>query len=117
MTGGFRAALNVDWLDADVAAPIAVSLNGSGRVVKAAGTTGVVGVVVCDRKKFAGDIVDIMTSGEITDCAGLAAGTVYYGATTGVISSTAPGAGVNGVRVGQTVEADRLIVRVQAVQG
>lgn len=58
--------------------------------------------------KYAGDIVDVMTDGEIVELTGLAAGTKYYADPTGN--------GVNTTNtnpyVGHTVEAGRLIVRV-----
>ena len=117
LSGGFRAALATDWADADVDKPFGVGLNAAGRVVKGQGQTGVRAVLVVDAKgKKAGDIVDCMTAGEIVDCEDLAAGTVYYAdASDGEISDTAPAAGETGVRVGHTVEATRLVVRVAPV--
>lgn len=116
LAGGFRAPLAADLTGS--ATPVAVSLNASGRVVQgAAGNTGMVGIICEPKNKKAGTIVDVMTDGELVEFAG-AAGTVYYAnATTGAINTTAPGAGVNGYRVGHTVEATRLVVRFQAVQG
>lgn len=112
ISGGFRAPLNADWLDADVGIPFAVGLNASGKVVKGAGTTGVRAVLVVDKIGFkANDIVDCMTNGEIVDVTSpvLVAGTKYGGVSaSGVIGAT--GAGV-GSEVGYTVEATRLIVR------
>jgi hypothetical protein len=107
-SGGFRAPLAADWADADVAQVRGVGLDASGRVVKGAGQSGVRGVLVVDGKgKKAGDIVDVMTSGEIVDVAGLAAGTRYVANTgTGVLATA------TGTEVGITVEAARLIVRV-----
>ena len=75
------------------------------------------GVLVIDAAKSAGDIVDVMTSGEIVDCVSLAAGTDYYSKADATLEAVVPGAGVNKVRVGTTVEATRLVVRVQKVQG
>ena len=104
ISGGFRAPLNAILTGA--AAPIGVGLNASGRVVAGPGVTGILGVIVAPFDKGAGDIIDVMTAGEITDFAGVA-GTKYYAhATTGVISSTA-----SIYRIGVTVEATRLIVR------
>lgn len=120
LVGGFRAKLNADWVAGDVGVPFGVGLNGSGRVVKGAGSTGVLAVLVCDEAYPAGTVVDCMTAGEIVDIdsPALAAGTVYYAAAaTGVISTTAPAAGSNLTRVGHTVEADRLVVRTQVTQG
>ena len=114
ISGGFRAPLNADWLDADVGIPFAVGLNASGKVVKGAGTTGVRAVLVVDAiGKKANDIVDCMTAGEIVDVTSpaLAAGTKYAGvAATGVIAASGVGS-----EVGYTVEATRLIVRTTGV--
>lgn len=114
--GGFRAPLAADWAGA-LGTPVGVGLDANGRAVPGAGQTGVLGVVVVDGQvksdgtrfnlKKAGDIVDVMTDGEIVDCTGLAAGTVYYAAAAdGAISTTN-----TGVRIGATSEAQRLIVR------
>lgn len=113
ISGGFRAPLNADWLDADVGIPFAVGLNASGKVVKGAGTTGVRAVLVIDKTGFkANDIVDCMTEGEIVDVTSpvLVAGMKYGGVSaTGVIGAAGAGAGQE---IGFTVEATRLIVRV-----
>ena len=92
ISGGFRAPLNADWAVADYGVPIGVGLNATGRVVKGAGVTGVLGVLVVDGRveagvvksqpKKAGDIVDVMTQGEIVDVASLNAGTAYVANTT-----------------------------------
>lgn len=112
--GGFRAPLAADWLAADVNELLGVGLNANGEVVKGAGASGLVGVMVLTKARKAGEIVDVMTSGECVefgfheDEPTATAGTVYYAATTGLISTTNTGA-----RVGHTVEADRLIVRFE----
>lgn len=107
--GGFRAPLADDFAVGDIKTIFGVGLDGNGRVVKGAGNTGVVGVLVLTQAKSAGDIVDVMTNGEITD-ADLAAGTAYFANdTTGVVSAGATG----DIYVGHTVEADRLVVRVE----
>lgn len=115
-TGGFRAPLAANW--AGQAAPVAVSLDGSGRVVIGAGTALTqVGILCKPDAAAAGTWVDIMTHGELVE-AGLVAGTVYYAnATTGVLETSAPAAGTNKFRVGHTVEANRLIVRCWVFQG
>jgi hypothetical protein len=107
ISGGFRAPLNADWADADVGVVFGVGLNSSGRVVKGAGQTGLRAVLVVDAKgKKAGDIVDCMTQGEIVEVA-LVAGTKYVANTgTGVLATA------TGTEIGYTVEATRLIVRV-----
>lgn len=115
ISGGFRAPLAADWAG-PLATPVGVGLDANGRVVPGAGSTGVLAVVVVDgqlsptgdrtNNKFAGDPVDCMTDGEIVDCTGLAAGTVQNSAADGTVSAAA------GTRVGHTVEAQRLVVRV-----
>jgi hypothetical protein len=113
ISGGFRAPLNADWLDADVGIPFGVGLNASGKVVKGAGQTGVRAVLVVDKVgRKANEIVDCMTHGEIVDVTNpvLVAGQKYGGVSaSGVISAAGGGAGTE---VGYTVEATRLIVRV-----
>ena len=114
ISGGFRAKLNADWAKADEGIPFGVSLNASGRVVKGtAGQSGLVGVLVVDKTVGdvphlkAGDVVDVMTSGEIVEVTDpdLAAGTAYFAAAGGAI-------GTSGGAVGWTVEDTRLVVRV-----
>lgn len=139
ITGGFRAPLAAD-LTFDAAGhfgPKVVSLNTSGQVVVGtAGNSGGVGVLVKNVPSYpnlgniaggvnaavpiggkSGNVVDIMTDGEIVGVTGLVAGTTYYCDAAGVLTATAPTpAGTNGYRVGHTVEADRLVVRFERVQ-
>lgn len=108
ISGGFRAPLDADW-DADlIGVPTGVGLNASGRIVPGAGNTGVLGVLVVDKPMVAGDVVDTMTSGEIVDVADLAAGTSYFADG----ADGAVGVDATDTRVGHTVEATRLVVRV-----
>jgi len=106
--------------------PVAVSLDANGRVVIGTqGQSGIAGVLVKNVPVVpagryssaqivnhwmgarAGDIVDIMTQGQIVDVAGLPAGSAIYAVpATGVLTTTAAG----NVRVGYTVEAGRLVV-------
>lgn len=110
VAGGFRAPLNAAYTGA--AAALGVGINSSGRVVAGAGQTGIVGVVCSPYDKAAGDIIDCMTNGDLVEFGG-AAGTVYTAnTTTGVISTAAVSA--TQVKVGHTVEADRLVVRLGA---
>lgn len=110
--GGFRAPLHADWSKDDLKTVFGVGLNASGNLVKGAGTSGVVGVLVLTEALKAGDIVDVMTAGEIVDFPGVA-GTVYYTATaTGIVDATSA-AGKS--RVGHTVKAGRLVVRFGGV--
>lgn len=105
--GVFRAPLNANLTGG--ADPLGVGINSSGRVVAGAGQTGIVGVIVSPYDKAAGDIIDVMTFGELVEFDG-AAGTVYTAnTTTGVIDDTA--ASATQVPIGWTVEATRLIVR------
>lgn len=118
ISGGFRAASAAAIPDVDPNVVRAVSLDANGRmVIGTAGNTGGIGVFVAHKAVGVGEVVDIMTHGEIVDVAGLTAGTVYYANADGTFTNVAPAAGVNAVRVGWTVEADRLIVRVSRVQG
>jgi phage tail protein X len=104
--GIVRAPINANFAEADWDQVIPVGLNASGRVVKGAGQTGVIGVVVPGRTVYrAGQVADIMQKGDIVDCAGLAAGTKYYSDAAGVVSTTN-----TGTYIGYTVEADRLVV-------
>lgn len=136
ISGGFRAKLAADLtLDSDGEfGPRAVSLNASGRVVVGtAGQSGLVGVLVKNAAKgpvgrwgtslagtpnpnapiaaLAGEVVDIMTNGEIVDIEGFNPGEKVFAAADGTLSATG-GAGT--VQVGYTVEANRMVVRVSA---
>lgn len=107
ISGGFRAPVDLAVAATDVGKVFGVGLNASGRVVRGAGNTGVLGVHVADKPFNAGDVIDVMTDGEIVDVTGLVAGTSYYAAAAdGVISTTN-----TGTRQGHTVEATRLVVR------
>jgi hypothetical protein len=139
LAGGFRAPLAADLTFSGTGSfgPTGVSLDVNGKVVAgAAGNSGYVGVLVKNVPLYpnlgsvagavnaavpiggkAGDVVDVMTQGEIVGVSGLTAGTTYYLDGTGALTATAPGAGVNGYRVGHTVEATRLVVRFERVQG
>lgn len=107
ISGGFRARLAAAWA-ADDGEIVGVGLDENGRVVPGAGLSGLCGVVVLvGVNKRAGDVVDVMTDGEIVECESLSAGTPYSAA-------LADGAlGASGIPIGHTVEAERLVVRVQ----
>lgn len=136
ISGGFRGRLNAALTLTDGSiGPVGVSLNASGRVVVGTGgQSGLVGILVKNVARGpvgqwgtsmqggtpnayapigaqAGDVVDIMTSGEIVDLDvdDFPAGTKFYSDAAGVISSTN-----TGTPIGYTVEAGRLIVRVAA---
>lgn len=118
ISGGFRAPLAAAVTGGNVNQVRAVSLDANGRVVLGtAGASGFVGVIVAHKAMGVGDIVDVMTAGEIVDVPGLAAGTVYFASAAGAPETAAPAAGANKGRIGHTVEADRLVVRALIAQG
>lgn len=107
--GGFRAPLAADWASGDIKKVFGVGLNASGQVVKGAGSSGIVGVIVLTKARKATEIVDIMTGGEIVAFGG-DPGAKYFAATAdGAVTKTT---GTGKTLVGHTVEGDRLIVRV-----
>jgi hypothetical protein len=136
ISGGFRAKL-AETLTTDPVSgefgPVAVSLDSAGHVViGTAGQSGLVGVLVKNAPKqglgrwptttngvpnpaapigaLAGDVVDIMTSGEIVDVdPALLPGTAVYTDAAGDLSGTA-----GGTKVGYIVESGRMVVRVAA---
>lgn len=124
VSGGFRARLasamtatSGPGSTTQVGVPIAMGLNSSGLAVPGAGATGVIGVTVVDSAKAIGDVVDIMTNGEIVDLdeAVFDPGVIYYGATTGAVNTTNTGARL-GVTTGDKSVTDgtirsRLVVR------
>lgn len=122
--GVVRAALNADLAPADYDTVIGVGLNAQGRIVKGAGNTGIIGVINPSRtRNKAGQITDIFVLGDVVDCTGLTAGTTYWvdgttgalaagAAGTGAAPGTGPGSTAGSVRVGFTVEADRLVIRL-----
>lgn len=114
ISGGFRAPLAAAVTAANKNKVYAVGLDSAGRVVLGAGQSGIVGVLVTHDAKVAGDIVDVMTDGEIVEftlgdgTSAAAAGTVYYGvAADGTYTATVS----TNTRLGHTVEAKRLVVR------
>jgi hypothetical protein len=122
ISGGFRAPLAADFTTpANFGKVYAVGLNASGQVTigAIAADPGCVGLLVLTSARYAGDVVDVMTHGEIVDlnlttpfdnfAAAPVAGKKYYGvAADGTIGTTATG----NYAVGWTVESKRLIVRV-----
>lgn len=119
--GGYRAPLAADFNPLDLEKALAVGHDANGRVVVGAGVSGVKGILVLTKARKAGEVIDVMTSGEITEFCATAgtpgtdygtAGTSYFAnTTTGAISTTG---GDGTVYVGHTVEGQRLIVRVTA---
>lgn len=104
--GGFRAPLGFALPAGDIGLAIGVGLDATGRVVRGGGNTGIKGVLVLTMAKAVGDIVDVMTDGELVEFPGVA-GTNYYAVVaTGVIGTTN-----TDTYVGCTVEGSRLVVR------
>lgn len=122
ISGGFRARLGFAPVADDVGDVIGVTIDGTGLAQKASAANAE--AVICLSSLLnQNDPVDCMTAGEIVDIGagnnvtGFAAGAKAFAAASGAIGVTAPGAGTNGVSIGTFVEAWRLIVRVQKVQG
>lgn len=114
VNGGYRAPLAAALAVLETVRGVGHDANG--RVLwGAAGNSGFTGVMAISKAKATGDIVDVMTSGEIVDVDGLVAGTDYYLAADGTLTDVAPAAGAAGFYVGHTVEADRLVVRFQRI--
>lgn len=124
MTSTFRVDVAGDFLDANIGKLFGWGLDSSGKAVIGAGQSGIVGVwVVNDKPGRVGPLrevprIDLMRQGCVTDFGPTAgtpgvnfgvAGTHYYAAADGTISSTA---GTGKVYVGTTVEPDRLEVNV-----
>lgn len=126
--GIVRAALaaNLTFSAAGEFGPKGVSLDATGKVViGTAGQSGLIGVLIKNVPAMpaglattqtvvnnwmggrAGDIVDVMTQGQIVDTT-LPAGTKIYSAANGDLSGTANA----GFQVGYTVEAGRLVVQM-----
>lgn len=115
---GFRAPLAAAYTASENV--VGVGLDGNGRVVPGAGTTGIVGVIVKPPGAPltmgtipAGSAVDVMDHGEIMEFLNYTAsvGVVYTAnTTTGVISTAA--ASATQIPIGFTAENGRLIVRV-----
>lgn len=114
VNGGFRAPSAAALATLETVK--GVGLDANGRVLwKDPGNSGFVGVLGISKAKATGDVLDVMTSGEIVDVDGLTAGTDYYLDADGDLTAAAPAAGAAGYYVGHTVEADRLVVRFQRI--
>jgi hypothetical protein len=121
--GVVRAPLNFAIVSGEYDTLIGVGLNAQGRIVKGAGNTGILGVINPSKARTKiGQITDIFVLGDAVDCVGLAAGTTYWAdGVTGALAAGAagtgaqPGAGsgssAGSVKIGFTVEADRLVIR------
>lgn len=116
MGGGFRVPLNFAIDLAHVGVIQAVSVNSSGRaVLGGAAAINIKGLICPVAVMNIGDIIDVMTDGEIVDLldtagTAVAAGTDMFAAfATGAVTVTTTG---SPQYIGHTVEATRLIVRV-----
>jgi hypothetical protein len=132
--GGFRAKLNAAWNAtsgpagvSDLNRIIVVELNASGRLIKATSAVTACGIVVLTGPKAAGDVVDVMTAGEVVEVDGndvqggvapTAGQRFFFDATASRLALVAaPVAGTNYFLVGRVVEATRLVVRCGLLQG
>lgn len=108
VSGGFRVVADEDNLDDalfGVVQGVGVKANGRAEV-GGVGTSGFRGVTIVDRtKRRAGDVLDVMTHGEIVGLE-LTPGADYYLDGAGLLTETP-----SNVYVGNTVEAWRLVVR------
>lgn len=118
--GGFRAPLAVDFDGGENGANFgklySASLNNSGQVVIDGSGGPDKGVLILTSKKYAGDIVDVMTAGEIVefelvDGTAAAAGVDVYSTGDGSYGTAAGAAASGGNYIGFTVEPSRLVVR------
>jgi hypothetical protein len=133
--GGFRAALAAAWTATsgpagvtDLNRILVVGLDANGKVIKATTALLARGIVIVTRAMAAGDVVDVMTDGEVVELAAadLQAATAPIAGTQYIFEATAarlaaeagaPTAGTNFYRVGHTVESTRLVVRTRLMQG
>ncbi len=106
-SGGFRGPLAFKIEKADVGKPIAVGVNANGQIIKGNGNANMLGVVIGHSPKNIGDIIDVMTHGEIVEMTGVTAGTRLYGFDDGSINATK-----TGTPLGFTIEKERFVVRV-----
>lgn len=125
VSGGFRAKLKLAFTvttAADKERLFGVSIEAAtGLVLIGGATTAIRGVVNIRESKAAGDIVDVMTSGEIANfnflndgVTATVLGTPYYAdATTGALTATSTSNKQVGVLVADSVAGrNRLVVRV-----
>lgn len=117
----FRAKLAVAWPAADAGKVYGVGLNASGKVVKGAGATGILGIYCPTGARAADEVIDVMKAGtELADFNFLNDGTTatiaatkYYGIPAdGLITATSAG----NTLIGHTVEKDgfnRLVVEAR----
>ena len=114
--GGFRAPLAAATAEGEEFTAVGVGLNTSGNIVLGAGNSGVVGVMIPHGAKKAGDIVDVMTAGEIVGFTadGTEGGSAASAGTTYSVNTSTGAIGTTGKAIGYTVDAQRLVVRFAA---
>lgn len=117
--GGFRAVLNAAIAAADVGKIYAVAINGTNRVIRTGigSTADIMGVICAVRPMNAGDIIDVMTHGEIveaTETAGtaFADGAKVYGHVDGTVDDTAAASKYLGQVVESTTVGKRIVIRL-----
>jgi hypothetical protein len=124
VSGGFRgklkAALSVSTaLDKERIFGVSIEA-ATGLVVLGGAATAIVGIINVRESKAAGDMVDVMTSGEIVDAFFLndgttatVLGTVYYvDNVTGAITATATSNKRIGVRLADGIDRGRINIRI-----
>jgi hypothetical protein len=121
VSGGFRAPLAAAILAADVGKIQAVSIAASTGLVTIGGPaeTAIIGVICPDKPYAAGDMIDVMTHGEIVEATftagtAFAAGALVYGHGTAGGVGTIDVTSTTGKVIGKTIELNRLVVRVTA---
>lgn len=96
--GGYRAPLATDFDPDNRERLLGVGHDADGRVVIGAGVSGITGVLVLTKARKAGEIIDVMTSGEVVEFGpsdgvpGVdfgTAGTVYYAGNDGNVGAGA----------------------------
>ena len=115
VSGGFRAPLAAAILATDKDKIQAVSINSSGQVaIGGAAETAIIGVIIAGRAMAAGDVIDVMTHGEIVGALTTAGAAFVTGAIVSVASGASTGlvASAAGKVIGRVIEADRLVIRV-----
>lgn len=117
--GGYRATLAADFPENLVDHVVGVGHDANGRLVVGAGESGIKGVLVLTKARKAGEVVDVMTYGEIVEFgpsdgaseAGVDFGTAatdYFSDAAGVVTDTSA---AGSFYVGHTERGSRLIVR------
>lgn len=118
-SGGFRARLNAAIAAVDVGKLYAVAINGSNRVIRTGigATADICGVICAVRPMAAGEMIDVMTAGEIVEAletagTAFAAGAKVYGHTDGTVDDTAATSKYLAQVVEDQTAGKRIVVRV-----